>query len=79
VASGDWRRNATGFIAESPEFASQRLGHARITRGNVGSSRTTRKRIGETALAWLGWEDSNSLTNRSDDDRLKRSGGHATD
>src|SRR2546421_6980289 len=26
--------------AESPEFASQRLGHASITRGNVGSSRT---------------------------------------
>jgi hypothetical protein len=39
--------------AESPEFASQRLGHARITGGNVGSSRTARNRIGETALA--GW------------------------
>jgi len=43
-------------------------------------SHTRGKSIVENALAgWLGWEDSNSLTNRSDDDRLKRSGGHATD
>jgi hypothetical protein len=33
MASGDWRRKATGFRAESPEFASQRLGPARITAG----------------------------------------------
>jgi hypothetical protein len=39
--------------AESPEFARQRLGRASLTRGNVGSSRTAGKRIGETALA--GW------------------------
>ena len=57
MASGDWRRKATGFRAESPEFAGQRLGRASITRRNVGSTCTAGNRIGETALAgWLaGW------------------------
>jgi hypothetical protein len=54
MASGDWRRKATGFRAESPEFAGQRLGRASITRRNVGSTCTAGNRIGETALAgWL--------------------------
>ena len=56
MASGDWRRKATGFRAESPEFAGQRLGRASLTRRNVDSSREAGNRIGETALA--GWRRS---------------------
>jgi hypothetical protein len=46
---GDYKGFPTEIIQwfEIPPFSS----FTRITRGNVGSSRTARKRIGETALA----------------------------
>jgi hypothetical protein len=56
---------------EIPEFASQRLGRASLTRGNVGGSHTRGNRIVETALAgWGGrirtsaWRNRNPLRYR---------------
>ena len=59
MARGDRRRKAT---SPEPKVRNCRpeLGHASLTRRNVDSSREAGNRIGETALAGWGREDSNS-------------------
>jgi hypothetical protein len=55
MASGDWRRKATGFRAESPGICQPETRARPHNCGNVGSSRTARNRMVETELAGWAW------------------------
>ena len=57
MASGDCRRKATGFRAESPEFAGQRLWARQHNPPESRQYLHSRKSNRRDRTGWLGWED----------------------